>query len=317
MFEIALRAAGRAHDPDEHQAAHRRCGPRFGEVAAGNPNAWIQRAYTADEIRTAGPDNRMIGFPYTKLMNSNNDVEQGAGLILCSVERAEALGVPRDRWVFPHVRHRRPRPLVRVEPGRSLASPGHPPRRPGRVELAGQHRRRRARPRRPVLVLPVRGPDRCRGARARPRPAADRHRRHELRRRSVEQLRDARHRHHGRPAPRRPRRVGLCTANGGFATKHAFGIYRTEPRRSGFTYEHADPQDRGRRAPARRELADDHAGPVTVEAYTVMHDRDDDPEPALVAVLTPTGFASGAAAPTPRRRPNCTPGSWVAPHGRE
>src|SRR3546814_11343480 len=35
-------------------------------------------------------------------MNSNNAVEQGAGVILCSAERAEALGVPRDRWVFPH-----------------------------------------------------------------------------------------------------------------------------------------------------------------------------------------------------------------------
>src|SRR3546814_11302119 len=35
-------------------------------------------------------------------MNSNNAVEQGAGVILCSAERAEALGVPRARWVFPH-----------------------------------------------------------------------------------------------------------------------------------------------------------------------------------------------------------------------
>ena len=36
----------------------------------------------------------MIGFPYTKRLNSNNAVEQGAALILCSAERAEALGVP-------------------------------------------------------------------------------------------------------------------------------------------------------------------------------------------------------------------------------
>ena len=35
-------------------------------------------------------------------MNSNNSVEQGAVLLLCSVEAAERLGVPRDRWVFPH-----------------------------------------------------------------------------------------------------------------------------------------------------------------------------------------------------------------------
>src|SRR5690606_6315586 len=30
-----------------------------------------------------------------------NAVEQSAALILCSAERAAALGVPRDRWVFP------------------------------------------------------------------------------------------------------------------------------------------------------------------------------------------------------------------------
>ena len=49
---------------------------------------------SAEEIRTPGPDNRWIGFPYPKLMNSNNSVEQGAALLLCSAEAAERLGVP-------------------------------------------------------------------------------------------------------------------------------------------------------------------------------------------------------------------------------
>ena len=44
----------------------------------------------------------MIGFPYPKRLNSNNAVEQGAAVLVCSVEAAERLGVPRDRWVFPH-----------------------------------------------------------------------------------------------------------------------------------------------------------------------------------------------------------------------
>jgi acetyl-CoA C-acetyltransferase len=101
MFENALRA----HDGltlEEQRARTAGLWSRFSEVAATNPNAWIQRAYTADEIATVTPDNRMIGFPYTKLENSNNMVEQGAGLIICSVERAEALGIDRDRWVFLH-----------------------------------------------------------------------------------------------------------------------------------------------------------------------------------------------------------------------
>jgi acetyl-CoA C-acetyltransferase len=44
----------------------------------------------------------MIGFPYPKYMNSNNDVDMTAAIIMCSVERARSLGVPEDRWVFPH-----------------------------------------------------------------------------------------------------------------------------------------------------------------------------------------------------------------------
>ena len=43
----------------------------------------------------------MVGFPYTKAMNSNWDLDQAAALILCSAAAAEAAGVARDRWVFP------------------------------------------------------------------------------------------------------------------------------------------------------------------------------------------------------------------------
>src|SRR5690606_15924409 len=71
------------------------------EVAAGNPHAWIREPWTAERIRTASPDNRWVCWPYTKVMNANNMVEQAAALILCSAEQAEAAGVPRDRWVFP------------------------------------------------------------------------------------------------------------------------------------------------------------------------------------------------------------------------
>jgi acetyl-CoA C-acetyltransferase len=101
MFEQAFRRKlGRSID--DHLVAISELWSRFSDVAAANPNAWIRRAYTPEEIRTPGPDNRWIGYPYPKLMNSNNSVEQGAALLLCSAEAAERLGVPRDRWVFPH-----------------------------------------------------------------------------------------------------------------------------------------------------------------------------------------------------------------------
>src|SRR5262249_6662844 len=33
--------------------------------------------------------------------NSNNDVDQGAAIVMCSVGRARELGIPDDRFVFP------------------------------------------------------------------------------------------------------------------------------------------------------------------------------------------------------------------------
>ena len=83
----------------------------------------------------------------------------------------------------------------------------------------GGHLARRARPRRPLLVLPGGGADRRPRARAARRgrgmgrhrgPApAHRDRRDDLRRRPLERLHEPRARHHGRRAPRRP---GLARA---------------------------------------------------------------------------------------------------------
>jgi acetyl-CoA C-acetyltransferase len=84
-----------------------------------------------------------------------------------------------------------------------------------------------------------------------------------------------------------PGSLGLCTANGGYVTKHAFGIYSTEPPPSG-QFRHAEPQAEVDALP-RRELAEDHEGAVTIETYTVMHDRENQPERALVACLTEDG----------------------------
>ena len=44
----------------------------------------------------------MVSWPYTKLMNSNNMVDQGAALILMSAEKADYLQIPSERWVFPY-----------------------------------------------------------------------------------------------------------------------------------------------------------------------------------------------------------------------
>jgi acetyl-CoA C-acetyltransferase len=82
--------------------------------------------------------------------------------------------------------------------------------------------------------------------------------------------------------------TGLVWANGGYATKHAFGVYGTTPPDDGFRY--AYPQDEIDVLP-RRELAlpTEVDGPVTIEAYSVMHTRDGEPERAIATCLTADG----------------------------
>lgn len=101
LFENALRGHyGRSIE--EHQMALGRLFARFTEVAADNPNAWYRTARTAEEIALPGPKNRVVGWPYTKYMNAMNQVNQSAAVIMTSVGRAKALGVPEDRWVYLH-----------------------------------------------------------------------------------------------------------------------------------------------------------------------------------------------------------------------
>jgi acetyl-CoA C-acetyltransferase len=80
--------------------------------------------------------------------------------------------------------------------------------------------------------------------------------------------------------------VGLCTANGGYLTKHAFGVYASDPPADGFRY--LAPQDEIDRQPTVQP-AGDVAGPMTLEAYTVMHDRDSTPETGIAVMRTSDG----------------------------
>jgi acetyl-CoA C-acetyltransferase len=100
LFEMALRAeAGRR--PEEHRALIAGRWAECSQVASTNPYAWLREPMTAEQIAAPAPTNRMVAYPYTKLLIANGQVDQGAALLLCSAEVAEAAGVPRDRWVFP------------------------------------------------------------------------------------------------------------------------------------------------------------------------------------------------------------------------
>lgn len=101
LIENAYRAS-KGRSVEEHQAVLGKLCESFNKVAANNPLSWLPERHTAEEIVTATPLNRMIGFPYTKWMNSIMKVDQGASVLIASAEKAEALGVSREQWVFPH-----------------------------------------------------------------------------------------------------------------------------------------------------------------------------------------------------------------------
>lgn len=71
----------------------------YSRVAAQNPNAWLKRVVPAEEITTPTPANRLIAWPYTKLMVANPSVNQGAAILLTSLARARAAGIPEDRMI--------------------------------------------------------------------------------------------------------------------------------------------------------------------------------------------------------------------------
>ena len=69
---------------------------RFSEIASRNPFAWFQKTRTVSEIGGLNETNRMVAFPYTKLMCSNMTVNQAAALVMTSLAKAEAMGISRD-----------------------------------------------------------------------------------------------------------------------------------------------------------------------------------------------------------------------------
>jgi acetyl-CoA C-acetyltransferase len=86
---------------DEHRDQMAQMYSDFSEIAAANPDAWSREPVEAGFIRNPSDRNRMLAFPYTKLHNSQWNVDQAAGLIFCSAQVAGELGIPRDKWIFP------------------------------------------------------------------------------------------------------------------------------------------------------------------------------------------------------------------------
>jgi acetyl-CoA C-acetyltransferase len=282
-FENAIRAC-RGESIAAHLERISTLWEGFNRVAVENPYAWVRKPMTAEQIRTPSPDNRMVGFPYTKAMNSNWDLDQAAAVILCSAEAAESLAIERARWVFPWSGTDAHDTLLFSNRDNFYSSPAI--RTAGRVafELANRN------------VDDVAHVDLYSCFPSAVQIAANELGLGEDRQltvtgglpfaggplnnyvmHSIATMTSVLREH--------PGQLGLCSANGGFVTKHAIGLYSTEPPPQPFR--HADVQDEVDRYPSR-EVVEDYTGPATLESYTVMHGHDG-PEVALTSALTPDG----------------------------
>jgi len=289
MFDTAIRAAS-GRSPVAHLELISEMWSRFSRVAADNPNAWSRQARTAADIRTPSSTNRMVGLPYTKCMNSNNDVDMAAALIMCSAGAAGRLGIGADRWVFPHsgtdchehpfVSHRDTftrTPAIEIGGRRALAlaDVGIDDVAlidlyscfPSAVQLGATS-----------LGLDPFAPDReltRTGGLAFAGGPWNNYVMHAI----ATMLAELR----GRAGE-----YGLVWANGGYATKHSFGLYSSVPPADGFRHE--SPQAEIDALPRRQfAVPAAAAGPATIEAYTVMHSREGLPEKVISSCLLGDG----------------------------
>jgi acetyl-CoA C-acetyltransferase len=98
VFESALAAqAGRTFA--EHRAALANTMARFTTVAEANPYAWFRQRVTAEELASTGDGNRVTAEPYTKRMNAFPYVDQAAALVVCSLAVARDVGLA-DQAIF-------------------------------------------------------------------------------------------------------------------------------------------------------------------------------------------------------------------------
>jgi acetyl-CoA C-acetyltransferase len=282
LFENALRAHyGRSID--QHQAEIGSLFAPFSAVAAANPHAWFREPRTAEQIAVAGPDNRYIGFPYTKYMNAIMDVDQGAALLMTSTATARRLGVPEERWVYlwgcgdasdhwfisDRVDYHSS-PAIRAVGWRALGMAGVALNEidyfdiyscfPSAVQIARDMLGIAHDDARPLTVtggLPYFG------------GPGNNYVSHSIAA-MVERLRV------------NPAKVGMVTANGWYVTKHSAGIYSTTPPRRPWERVSPEVDQASIDAQTNPDFTAEASGSATVETYTVIFNRDGAPERGIV-----------------------------------
>jgi acetyl-CoA C-acetyltransferase len=99
-FYEAATLAHWGQTPREAMAESGQLWSSYSNVASQNPNAWLKRRFTSEEITSPTSDNRLIAWPCTKLMVANPMVNMGAALVMTSLANARAAGISEDRLIY-------------------------------------------------------------------------------------------------------------------------------------------------------------------------------------------------------------------------
>ena len=288
MFENALRYH-RGDNIEQQMIRISELWASFSAVAAQNPHAWMREAKTAEQLRTISAENRPVSFPYPKLMNSNNSVDMGAALIMCSTTKAKQLGIDEARWVYPwagtdahdsyFVSNRdnlHSSPAIRLAGRKCLELADLSAADlsfvdvyscfPVAVQVAAEE-----------IGLDTSKPLTITGGLTFAGGPLNNYVMHSIAT-AVERLR-------AQPGSR-----GLITANGGYLTKHAFGVYAPDPPETPF--QHQDLQPELETSPTR-DVIREYTGDATVESYSVMFGGDK-PTMGHLTCLTPDGTRTWA-----------------------
>ena len=282
-FEVAWRAhAGLS--PSEHRDRVGELFSPFTTVAAHNPRAWFPVERPAGELATATPENRMVGFPYTKYLVSVMDVDMAAAFVVMTHAAADRLGVPGDRRAYlrgiayakdPDCVAEHPEmwrsPAMEQVFGDALGNAGVGVDDLGHLDLYSCF---------PASVRfaldalgrdgqPDRAPTVTGGLPYFGGPGSG-YVAHSLGA-MVEALRED------------AGSFGLVSGVGMHMTNHAAAVLSTDPG------EHAAPTRTKLRVPAVTTVVDEGRGPATLAAYSVVHARDGGPEWGLVVCDLPDG----------------------------
>jgi len=314
LFEAALRAAA-GRDLEEHRRVVSELWARFAAVSGTRPAAWSQKAWSAEEIRTPGPANRMVTYPYTKLMCANIFTDQAAAVLLCSPEAARAAGVPDERLVYLHAGadgtdrqflterwSLAESPGLRAVTGDALAGAGVGVDDIARFDLYSCF---------PSAVqtamkeLGLAGPA---GDDDRPLTVTgglsffggpgNNYVTH-----SVAAMVDA--------CRADPGSLGMVTGIGWFLTKHSAGIYSARPPEQGFARVDPAATQATIDATPGRVPTGAYAGPATVEVTAVQYNREGDPALGVLTTLTPDGRRALANCTVPSALASMVTEEWA------